>query len=249
MRPVAAVAVGVVTGLWDVPDGEPVELFEPHPTVMAVTADMARTALVNDLLVCQRPAFCRSCARLRSTRAGPLTAARPTVGGLRPRNGAIASLCIGPPAAGGCDLRPRLDAVGTPAALSWPQSHLRASTDPPRARFAGLVDCCGVCELAGALEAECAYGGVTVTAQPLRPVQPGHQRCVSRKVASSAVCQAPGRVMRSLRMVPSRARANTSPCGPKTGDLSSEYGVPGHFAISRCARSKTSVGPAPQPLT
>ena len=38
-------------------------------------------------------------------------------------------------------------------------------------------------------------------------------------------------------MDPSVARANTSPFGPKMGEVSSEYFEPGHFAISRCARS------------
>src|SRR6266700_1441291 len=58
--------------------------------------------------------------------------------------------------------------------------------------------------------------------------------------------------MRSRRMDPSVASANTSPFGPKAGDLSSWYVEPGHFAISRCARSYTSVGlggAGPQPDT
>ena len=60
---------------------------------------------------------------------------------------------------------------------------------------------------------------------------------VAERMPFPALCQAPGRVMCSLRMVPSTASAKTSPCGPRTGDLSREYVVPGHFAISRCARS------------
>ena len=38
--------------------------------------------------------------------------------------------------------------------------------------------------------------------------------------------------MCSLRTVPSVASANTSPCGPNTGELSREYVVAGHSAIS-----------------
>ena len=44
-------------------------------------------------------------------------------------------------------------------------------------------------------------------------------------------------------MDPSVASADTSLSGPKTGDLSRLYCVPGHFAISRCARSYTNVAP------
>src|SRR5215470_15940975 len=82
-----------------------------------------------------------------------------------------------------------------------------------------------------------------------RPPRPA----LAGRLPSSVSCQAPGRVMCSLRTDPSVASANTSPCGPNTGELSREYGLPGHFAISRCARSYTSVGPVcgtpPQPET
>jgi hypothetical protein len=135
---------------------------------------------------------------------------------------------IGPPAARRMRVRLTLDADPGQRHPCWPQSLLRACT---RISHAGLV----------------------LTPMPIvdDPTIPRVGEC-ERKAAFVPSCQAPGRVTRSLRMDPSEARANTSPPGPKTGDLSNRYVEPGHSAISRCDRSKTSVGApgcGPQPDT
>src|SRR5215467_3487150 len=67
MRPVAAVGVGVVTGLGDVPDGRRVELFEAHPAVAAAAASRVRAVLVTNPRVCLSLKPRRSCGCHRST--------------------------------------------------------------------------------------------------------------------------------------------------------------------------------------